>query len=182
MYVNINKIIGEKTIDLSCPINNHESLKEIAIVDVFSDNVQYEITTPLLFELKVGEVKTKKAIPSGTYTSRELSSFISGNTKLTPLDKDPRVVKTNKLANVFKLNFALAELDNNYNLDDGVLSNVLLSYHVTDYGGVTNFEPKNPTYKKMKTGSFNSLTLRITDQNENLLTDSLGFTIVLHIR
>ena len=40
MYMAINAIIGEKTIDLSCPICSN---KEIAVITMFSDNVQYEI-------------------------------------------------------------------------------------------------------------------------------------------
>ena len=37
----INDIEGEKTIDLSYPIRNFGPSKEIAIVSLFSKNVQY---------------------------------------------------------------------------------------------------------------------------------------------
>ena len=51
MYITINDIIGEKTIDLSYPIQNFNSSKEVAVVSMFSDNIQYEMTEP--FNLKL---------------------------------------------------------------------------------------------------------------------------------
>ena len=41
--------------------------------------------------------------------------------------------------------------------------------------------PKTPQYKKLKNGEIVSLTLRITDQNNNIITDGPGTTVVLHI-
>ena len=45
MYITINDVIGEKRIDLSYPIHptagQGEARKEIAVVSMFSDNVQY---------------------------------------------------------------------------------------------------------------------------------------------
>ena len=43
MYITINDVIGEKTIDLSYPIR---SGKEIAVISMLSNNVQYEIIKP----------------------------------------------------------------------------------------------------------------------------------------
>ena len=43
------------------------------------------------------------------------------------------------------------------------------------------FEPQNPQYKKLKNGEFTSLTLRITDQNNNVITDGPQVTVVLRI-
>ena len=43
--------MGEKRIDLSYPIKNFNN-KEIAVVDVFSDNIQYELTEPWVLELE----------------------------------------------------------------------------------------------------------------------------------
>ena len=40
MYITINDIIGEKRIDLSYPIH---SGREIAVVSMFNDNVQYQL-------------------------------------------------------------------------------------------------------------------------------------------
>ena len=76
----------------------------------------------------------------------------------------------------------LNELDNSDNHKDGRPSNELLTYHVTDDKDFTCFEPHTPQYKKLKTGGFVSLTLRITDQNGNIITDGPQVTVVLHIR
>ena len=45
-----------------------------------------------------------------------------------------------------------------------------------------HFEPQTPQYKKLKSGEFTSLNLRITDKNNNVITDGPGTTVVLHIR
>ena len=46
----------------------------------------------------------------------------------------------------------------------------------------THFEPATPRYKKLKYGNIASLTLKITDQNNNIITNGPGTTVVLHIR
>ena len=43
MYITINNVIGEKRIALSYPIH---SSKEVAVISMLSDNVQYEIIKP----------------------------------------------------------------------------------------------------------------------------------------
>ena len=70
----------------------------------------------------------------------------------------------------------LDELDNSNNLKDGRPSNSSLTYHVTSNEDFMRFEPHTPQYKKLKNGEFTSLNLRITDQNNNVIT------VVLHIR
>ena len=58
MYITINDVIGEKTIDLSYPIH---SGKKIAVVSMFSNNVQYLLKEPMKLVLKTGEdVELKK--------------------------------------------------------------------------------------------------------------------------
>ena len=42
-------------------------------------------------------------------------------------------------------------------------------------------KPQNPQYKKLKNGEFTSLNLRITDQNNNIITDGPQVTVVLHV-
>ena len=74
MYITINNIKVEKRIDLSYSIQNFDSDKEIAVIRMLSDNVQYQI-------LKLRAVmnpisNTKKLIPSGTYAGRELLSML----------------------------------------------------------------------------------------------------------
>ena len=43
------------------------------------------------------------------------------------------------------------------------------------------FRTPKPQYKKLKNGEFTSLNLRITVQNNNVITDGLQVTVVLHI-
>ena len=77
----------------------------------------------------------------------------------------------------------LNELDNTDNLEDGRPSNALLTCYVTDNDeDFTRFEPHTPQYKKLKGGKIVSLTLKLTDQNNHLITNGLGTTVVLHIR
>ena len=69
MYITINNIKGEPRIDLSYSIQNFDSDKEIAVIRMLSDNVQYQI-------LKLRSVMdpisdTKKMVPNGTYASRD---------------------------------------------------------------------------------------------------------------
>ena len=54
MYIMINNIIGEKTIYLSYPIYPR---KEIAVISMLSDNIQYEIKEPLDLKLMGGDEK-----------------------------------------------------------------------------------------------------------------------------
>ena len=46
MYITFNDIIGEKMIDLSYPIQNFDSSKEVAVISMFRNNIQYEMTEP----------------------------------------------------------------------------------------------------------------------------------------
>ena len=76
----------------------------------------------------------------------------------------------------------LNELDNNDNFEDGIPSNALLTYRVTANKDFTRFEHNIPQYKKLKSGEFVSLSLRILDQKNNIITDGPQVTVVLHIR
>ena len=180
MYITINNIKGEKRVNLSCSIQNFDSGKEIAVIRMLSDSVKYEI-------LKLRAVmdpisNTKKMIPSGTYAGRELLSIVEGMVELNQFEVDDQVTKTNKLKGIIEIALNLDELNNSDSLKDGRPSNELLTYHMTDDKDSTRFEPQNPQYKKLKNGEFTSLILRITDQNNNVITDGPQVTVVLHIR
>ena len=82
---------------------------------------------------------------------------------------DDQIIKTNKLKGITEMIINLDELNNSNNLEDGHSSNSLLTYHVTDDKDFTCFEPQTPQYRKLKNGE--SLTLRITNQNGNVITD-----------
>ena len=83
---------------------------------------------------------------------------------------------------ITEITLNLDELDNSDNLKDGRSSNTLFTYHVTDDKDFTCFEPDTPQYKVLKNGEFTSLTIRITDQNNNVISDGPQVTVVLHIR
>ena len=179
MYITINNIKGEKRVDLSYSIQNFDSDKEIAVIRMLSDNVKYKI-------LKVREVMdpisdTKKMIPKRAYADRELISMVEEIVELNQFEIDNQVTKTNKLKGITEMIINLDELNNSVNLKDGRPSNKLLTYHVTSNEDFTRFEPQNPQYKKIKNGEFTSLNLRITDQNNNVVTDGPQVTVVLHI-
>ena len=82
---------------------------------------------------------------------------------------------------ITEMTLNLDELDNTDNLEDGRLCNVLLTYHKDAHKDFTRFEPHTPQYKKLKCGEFTSLTLRMMDQNGNVITDGPQVTVVLHI-
>ena len=176
MYITINDIKGEKRIDLSYSI---DSDKEIAVIRMLSDNVQYEILKLRAVMDPISDAK--KTIPSGTYASRQLLSIVEGMIERNQFEIDDEVAKTNKLKGITEITLNLVELNNSINLKDGRPSNELLTYHVTDDKDFTRFEPQNSQYKKLKNGEFTSLTLRITDQNNNIITDGPQVTVVLHI-
>ena len=117
-----------------------------------------------------------------TYAGRELISVLGGMTAFTHFVDDERVIETTKLEGITEMIFNLNELDNTDNLEDGRPSNILLTYHVTADEDFTRFEPHIPKYKQLKNGQLVSLTLRITDQKNNIITDGPQVTVVLHIR
>ena len=179
MYITINNIKGESRIDLSCSIQNFDSDKEIAVIRMLSDNVKYEI-------LKLHSVMdpisdTKRMIPVGTYASRELISMPEEIIELNQSEIDDQVTKTNKLKGITEITLNLDELNNSDNLKDGRPSNELLTYYVTSNEDFMSFEPQTPEYRKLKKGEFTSLNLRITDQNNNVITDGPQITVVLHV-
>ena len=88
----------------------------------------------------------------------------------------------NKLVNGTKITVSLNELNNSDNLEDGKPSNTLFTYFVTSPEYFMHFEHQSPQYKKLKNDTITSLTLTITDQNNDIITDGLEVTVVLHIR
>ena len=174
MYITINDIKGEKRIDLSYSINSN---KEIAVIIMLSDNIQYKV----LKLRSVMDLDSKKLIPSGTYAGRELLSMLEGMVELNKFLVDDQVIKTNKLKGITEITLNLDELDNTNNLEDGRPSNSLITYHMTSNEDFTSFEPQTPQYKKLKNEEFTSLTMSIMDQAGNIITDGPQVTAVLHI-
>ena len=167
MYITIKDAIGEKTIDLSYPIS---SGREITVVIMLSDNVQYWLKDPMKIRLKTGE---DMALKRGVYTDKELNAIIGLELK-SGIESRDYVLRTNKLDKVTKMAISLDELDNSDNLEDGKPSNTLFTYYLTGPEYSMRFEPVTPQYKKLKTGKIVSLTLKITDQNNNIITNGPG--------
>ena len=179
MYITINNIKGGSRIDLSYSIQNFDSSKEIAVIRMLSDNAKYKILKLCSVMDPISDMK--KMILNGTYASRELLSMLEGIIELNQFEADNQVIKKNKLNGITEITLNLDELNNSDNLKDGRPSNELLTYYVTSNEDFTCFEPQTPQYRKLKNGEFTSLNLRITDQNNNVITDGPQVTVVLHI-
>ena len=124
---------------------------------------------------------TKKMIPSGTYAGRELLSIVEGMVELNQFVVDDQVIKKNKLKGITEITLNLTELNNSNNLKDGHPSNALFTYHMDAHKDFTRFEPHTPQYKKLKNREeFTSLNLRISDQNNNIITDGPQVTVAFH--
>ena len=143
MYITINDIKGEKRIDLSYSI---DSDKEIAVIIMLSDNIQYNI----LKLHSVMDSDRKKMIIIGTYASRQLLSMLKGIIELNQFEVDDQVTKTNKLKGITEITLNLDELDNSDNLKDGRPNNSLLTYYVTSNEDFTHFKLQDPQHKNLK--------------------------------
>ena len=129
--------------------------------------------------LKTGK---KIVLNKGAYTDKELNSLIGMELKSQMLDSRNDIQRTNKLVNGTKITISLNKLDNSDNLKDGKPSNTLFTYYVTSPEHFTLSESQSPQYKKLKNDTITSLTLAIMDQNNDIITDGLETTVVLHIR
>ena len=159
MYTAITDIVGEKRIDLDYPIWG----KEVTVVSLFSDNVQYLVKKTLKLRLPNGE----KILLEGGFTAGELSMFVGRNLLINPMDASENIIKMNKLAGITEMLVSLNELYSSDNLEDGKPSNVLLEF--------MNFELVIPKCNKLT-----SISLRIMDQKKSIMTDGL-VAIVLNI-
>ena len=176
MYITINDIRGEKTIDLSYPIHSE---KEITVVSMHTSNSKIFLHRSIEFLLKT---RKKIVLNKGVYTDKELNSLIGMELKSQMLDSRNDIQRTNKLVNGTNITISLNELNNSDNLEDGKPSNTLFTYFVTSPEYFTHFEHQSPQYKKLKNDTITSLTLAIMDQNNDIITDGPEVTVVLHIR
>ena len=142
MYITINDIIGEKTIDLSYPIHSTTGRgKEIAVVSMLSNNSQILLQKSMEVLLYTGK---KIVLNKGVYTDKELDSLIGMELKSQMLDSRDDILRTNKLKEITKVAISLNELNNSDNLEDGRPSNTLFTYYVTSPEDFMCFEPSNP--------------------------------------
>ena len=174
MYITINDIKGAKIIDLSYAIYPK---KEIAVISMHSNNAQYRLQGPI----EVLSVTGKKIVLNkAVYMDEELNAVIGQELK-SGIDDCGDILRTSKLVTDTKITIILNELDNSDNLEDGRPSNTLFAYYVTSPEYYTNFKSQSPQYKALKNGMINSLSLKMTDQAGNIITDGPGTTVVLHI-
>ena len=124
----------------------------------------------------------KIVLNKGVYMDKKLDSLIRTELKSQMLDSRDDVLRTNKLKKITKVVISLNELNNSDNLEDGRPINTLFTYYVTSPEDFTRFKPRNPRYMKLKYGEIFSLTLKITDQNNNIINIGPGTTVVLQIR
>ena len=153
MYITINDIIGEKTIDLSYPIKGKDGpcrphwqgpamqSMEIEVVSMISDNVQYWAQGSIEVLLKMGK---KIVLNKGVYMDKKLNPLIGLELKSQMLDSRNDVLRTNKLEKVTKMVISLNELNNSDNLEDGQPSNTLFTYYVTGPEYSMRFKPRTP--------------------------------------
>ena len=79
MYITINDVIGEKTIDLSYPIHSTTGQgKKIAVVNMHSNNSQILLHRSVEVLLKTGK---KILLNKGVYMDKELNSLIGTDHK-----------------------------------------------------------------------------------------------------
>ena len=153
MYITINDIKGEKTIDLSYPIKGKEALEgprwqgpatqstEMVVVSMFSNNAQFWLQRSIEVLLNTGK---KIVLNKGVYMDKELDSLIGTELKSQMLDSHNDVLRTNKLAKVANMIFKLDKLDNTNNLKDGKPSNTLFTYYMPGSEDFMCFKPATP--------------------------------------
>ena len=145
MYIMINNIKGEKTIDLSYPIH---SKKEIAVVSMHISNSQILLHRSIELLLKTGK---KIVLNKGVYMDNELNSLIGMELKSQMLDSCNDIQRTNKLVNGTKITISLNELNNSDNLKDGRPSNTLFTYFVTSLNILCISNPNPHNIKNLRT-------------------------------
>ena len=78
IYITINDVIGEKTIDLSYPIKGKEAPVEATVVSMHSNTVQYWLQGSIEVLLETGK---KIVLNKGVYTDEELNAIIGQELK-----------------------------------------------------------------------------------------------------
>ena len=143
-----------------------------------SNNAQYWLQGPIEVLTITGK---KIVLNKAVYVDKELNAIIGQELKSRIGDCDD-VLRTSKLVSDTKITIILNELDNSDNLEDGHPSNTLFMYYVTGPEYYTNFKSQFPQYRALKNDTITSLTLKIMDQANNIITDGPETTVVLHIR
>ena len=151
MYITINDVIGEKTIDLSYPIHSTagwgEARKEIVVVSMHSNNSQILLRRSIEVLLNTDK---KIVLNKGVYMDKELNSLIGIELKSQMLHFHNDVLRTNEIEGITRMIISLNELDNSDNLEDGRPSNILFTCYVTSSERYTLFKPQSTQYKNLR--------------------------------
>ena len=105
MYITITDIMGEKRIHLAYPIRNLS--KEVTVINMCSNNVQYQIREPLIVLLIMNY---ERQLPERVFTDRKLNVSIGRKLITTPHNVNDNIVKMDKLACVTEVVFSLDKL------------------------------------------------------------------------
>ena len=104
MYIMITDVVEGKRIDLAYPVQG----KQVAVISMFSNNVQYQIREPLKVLLIMND---ERPLPKGTFMDRELNASI-GKKLITILLDANNNIKMGKLAHVTEVVLSFDEFDN----------------------------------------------------------------------
>ena len=88
---------------------------EIAVVSMFSDNVQYRLKGLMKVLLETGK---ETMLTKVVYMDKERNAILGPRLKLQMVSRDD-ILRTNKLEKDTKMVISLNELDNSDNLEDG---------------------------------------------------------------
>ena len=167
MFITIKDVVGEKTILIPGSIPPG---KKIAIVEILNNSLVCKVENDIVDEnFKV------ITLPRGDYMSKRIRELL-----LNPKDYET----WNGLGTVTELNYCVSELKTEENSIDGEPSDILHTYLVsqaTQKTEVMRFEPKRLKFKRLANKTITKLTVRVTDQEVELVRDGLTTTIILQI-
>ena len=90
IYITITDVVGEKRINLAYPIQNLYSSKEVTVISMFGNNVQYQIVEPL----KVLPITNEeRQLPEWVFIFREINTSIVRKLITTSLDANDNIIK-----------------------------------------------------------------------------------------
>ena len=149
MYITINDIKGEKTIDLSYPIRStaggERKSQLLACISVILRFCYIDRSIEVLF------ITGKKIVlHKRVYMDKELNSLIGTELKSQMPDSHYDMQRTNKLVNGTKITISLNELNNSDNLEDGKPSKTLFTYFVTSPEYFTHSNPNPHNIKNLR--------------------------------
>ena len=168
MFITIKNVVGEKTITIPGSIPPG---KKIAIVEILNNTLACEVEEDIFAEF----FNDRPILKRGDHMSA----------KIRELSLDPKDFHTiSGLIGITELNYCISELKTEENLIDGEPSDILHTYLVseaTKKSEVMRFEPKRLRFKRLANKNLTKLTIRITDQEGQLVNYCFTSTVSLQI-